>query len=100
MICIVGRYVHQIVAIDFLIVRTVKFRLRFVFVVLSHHRRHAIHFNVTEHPTAEWTARQSLKRFPGIVPWFSDIPAFGLTLVDFNVRYEIYKFECGVFDRP
>ena len=44
--------------------RTLNFRLLFVFVVLSHHRRHAIHFNVTEHPTAEWTARQIAEAFP------------------------------------
>ena len=61
-------HVEQIVATDFLVVRTVSFRLLFVFVVVGHPRRHAIHFNVTAHPTAEWTARQSLKRFRGIAP--------------------------------
>ena len=43
-------HVEQIVATDFLVVRTVSFRLLFVFVVVGHHRRHAIHFNVT-HPS-------------------------------------------------
>jgi len=57
-------HVQQIVAIDFLIVRTLNFRLLFVFVALSHERRHAIHFNVTAHPTAEWTARQIAEAFP------------------------------------
>jgi putative transposase len=57
-------HIQQIIAIDFLVVRTVNFRLLFVFVVLSHHRRHAIHFNVTAHPTAEWTARQIAEAFP------------------------------------
>src|SRR5215475_10115728 len=57
-------HLQKIVAIDFLVVRTVNFRLLFVFVVLSHHRRHAIHFNVTAHPTAEWTARQIAEAFP------------------------------------
>ena len=42
----------QLVAIDFLVVPTVSFRLLFIFVVLAHQRRHAIHFNVTAHPTA------------------------------------------------
>jgi len=56
--------VQQIVATDFLVVRTVSFRLLFVFVVVGHHRRHAIHFNVTAHPTAEWTARQIAEAFP------------------------------------
>jgi hypothetical protein len=50
--------VKQLWAIDFLVVPTVSFRLLFVFVVLGHHRRHAMHFNVTAHPTAEWTGRQ------------------------------------------
>jgi transposase InsO family protein len=49
---------------DFLVVSTVSFRLLFVFVVLGTTRRHAIHFNVTSHPTAEWTARQIAEAFP------------------------------------
>jgi putative transposase len=53
-----------LVAIDFLVVPTVSFRLLFVFVVLGHHRRHAIYFNVTTHPTAEWTAQQIAEAFP------------------------------------
>src|SRR5882762_1920460 len=57
-------HVQQLVAIDFLVVPTVSFRLLFVFVVLAHHRRHAIHFNVTAHPTAEWTGRQIAEAFP------------------------------------
>jgi putative transposase len=46
------------------VVSTVTFRMLFVFVVLSHHRRRAIHFNVTSHPTAEWTVRQVAEAFP------------------------------------
>jgi len=33
-------------------------RVLFVFVVLAHDRRRVLHFNVTEHPTAAWTAQQ------------------------------------------
>ena len=36
----------------------------FVFVVLAHERRRVLHFNVTEHPTAEWTAQQIIEAFP------------------------------------
>jgi hypothetical protein len=36
----------------------------FVFVVLAHHRRRVVHFNVTEHPTAAWTAQQFVDAFP------------------------------------
>ena len=32
--------------------------------VLVHHRRRVIHFNVTEHPTAQWTAQQIVEAFP------------------------------------
>jgi hypothetical protein len=33
-------------------------------VVLAHHRRQVIHFNVTEHPTALWTGQQVVEAFP------------------------------------
>jgi transposase InsO family protein len=57
-------HVKQLVSTDFLVVSTVTFRMLFVFVVLGHDRRRAIHFNVTSHPTAEWTARQIAEAFP------------------------------------
>ena len=57
-------HVSELVATDFLVVSTASFRMLFVFVVLGHHRRRAIHFNVTAHPTAEWTARQIAEAFP------------------------------------
>ena len=64
----VDNHVHDIVAIDFFTVPTVTFRVLYVFVVLSHVRREILHVNVTEHPTAAWTARQILEAFPGDVP--------------------------------
>jgi transposase InsO family protein len=33
-------------------------------VVLAHHRRRVLHFNVTEHPTALWTGQQIIEAFP------------------------------------
>jgi putative transposase len=36
----------------------VAFKVLFVLVILTHHRRRAVHFNVTEHPTAQWPAQQ------------------------------------------
>ncbi len=32
--------------------------------VLMHERRRVVHFNVTEHPTASWTAQQIVEAFP------------------------------------
>lgn len=36
----------------------------FILVVLAHHRRRVLHFNVTEHPSAAWTAQQIVEAFP------------------------------------
>ena len=54
----------QLVSIDFFVVPTIRFKILFVFIVLAHHRRKIVHFNVTEHPTARWTAQQMLEAFP------------------------------------
>jgi hypothetical protein len=51
----------DLIALDFFTVPTATFRVLFVFVVLSHRRRRLVHFNVTEHPTADWTARQLIE---------------------------------------
>ena len=49
---------------DFFVVPTVTFRVLFVLVILAHDRRRIVHFNVTEHPTAQWTAQQVVEAFP------------------------------------
>jgi len=36
----------------------------FVFLILAHHRRRVLHFNITANPTAEWTAQQIVEAFP------------------------------------
>ena len=57
-------HAQDLVSTDFFVVPTATFRLLFVFVVLSHNRRRLVHFGVTSHPTAEWTAQQLLEAFP------------------------------------
>jgi transposase InsO family protein len=51
-------------AMDFFTVPTARFRVLYVFIVLSHDRREVVHFNATEHPTAQWTSQQLLEAFP------------------------------------
>ncbi|HEV2672595.1 MAG TPA: integrase core domain-containing protein [Gemmatimonadales bacterium] len=57
-------HVQDLVSIDFFTVPTVHLRVFFVLVVLAHHRRRVLHFNVTEHPSAAWTAQQIVDAFP------------------------------------
>jgi putative transposase len=57
-------HARDIVAIDFFVVPTLTFRLLFVFVGLRHDRRELLLLNVTDHPTAVWTARQIVEAFP------------------------------------
>ncbi len=57
-------HVPDIVAVDFFTVPTATFRILFCFIVLRHHRRMVVHFNVTAHPTARWTAQQIVEAFP------------------------------------
>jgi putative transposase len=59
-----NNHVQGLVSVDFFTVPTVSFRVLFVFVVLAHHRRRVVHFNLTQHPTAAWTTQQILEAFP------------------------------------
>jgi putative transposase len=56
--------VNDLVSIDFFIVPAIRFKLLFVLIVLAHSRRKVLHFNVTENPTAQWTAQQIVEAFP------------------------------------
>jgi putative transposase len=58
-------HINELVSIDFFIVPTIRFKLLFVLIVLAHSRRKVLHFNVTENPTAQWTAQQIVEAFPG-----------------------------------
>jgi len=57
-------HTKDLVSIDFIVVPTVRFTMLYVLVFLSVDRRSVIHFNVTEHPTAEWSAQQAIEAFP------------------------------------
>jgi transposase InsO family protein len=52
-------------------VPTFRFQVLYVFLVLAHDRRRILHFNVTAHPTAEWTGQQLREAFP-----FGQLPRY------------------------
>src|SRR2546427_8356335 len=56
-------HIGDLVSIDFFTVPTAHLHVLFVLVVLAHERRRVLHFNVTEHPTAAWTAQQVVDTF-------------------------------------
>jgi transposase InsO family protein len=57
-------HVGSLASIDFFTVPTATFRVLYVFFVLAHDRRRVLHFNITEHPSAAWTAQQIVEAFP------------------------------------
>jgi putative transposase len=57
-------HVKSLVSVDFFTVPTIRFQILYVFLVLAHERRRILHFAVTRHPTAEWTAQQLREAFP------------------------------------
>lgn len=54
----VRNHAKGIVACDFFVSVTATFRVVYVFVAIEVGSRRVLHFNVTEHPTAEWTIQQ------------------------------------------
>ena len=64
-------HAQQLVSIDFFTVPTLRFQVLYVFLVLAHDRRRILHFNVTAHPTAEWTGQQLREAFP-----FAQLPRY------------------------
>ena len=61
----VRNHAHGVVACDFFVSVTASFRILYVFVALEVGSRRLVHFNVTEHPTAEWTLQQLREALPG-----------------------------------
>jgi putative transposase len=54
----VRNHATAIVACDFFVSITVRFKILYVFVAIEIGSRRILHFNVTAHPTAEWTTQQ------------------------------------------
>ena len=87
-------HVGQLVSIDFFTVPTATFRVLFVLIVLAHDRRRIVHFNVTEHPTAEWTSQQIVEAFcDGKSPRFLIRDRDGVYGLTFRERVKAHGIE-------
>jgi hypothetical protein len=56
---------QSIIACNFLIVVTARFRTLYVFILMEVGTRRIVHYNVTAEPTAAWTLRQLREAIPG-----------------------------------
>jgi len=74
-------------ACDFFTVPTATFKVLYCFVVMSLDRRRILHINLTDHPTAEWTARQLLEAFPG----GGFVPRFLMRDRDASYGWEVWR---------
>src|SRR5262249_49395950 len=54
----VRNHASSVLACDFFVTVTAGLRILYIFVVLEVGTRRILHRNVTDHPTAEWTAQQ------------------------------------------
>jgi len=90
-------HASEIAAIDFFTVPTATFKILYVFLVLSHDRRRVIHFNVTDSPTARWTALQIVQAFP-----WDTAPRFIVRDRDAIYGEEVCRTlrSCGIEDVP
>jgi putative transposase len=106
----VRNHARAVLACDFFVTVTATFRMLYIF-VLEVGTRRILHRNVTDHPTAEWTAQQFRMVVPGdqlhrFVVHDHDsiysegldrtIAAMGLTVLKTPVRAPQANAFCGV----
>jgi putative transposase len=72
----IRNHARMIVACDFCVAVTAKMQVLYVFVAMELGSRRILHVNVTNHPTATWTAQQLRETFP----WSAE--PFGFLLHD------------------
>ena len=86
-------HVRDLASIDFFTMPTVTFRILYGFLVLRHERRQTVHFNVTAHLTAQWTAQQPVEAFP-----FDTAPRYLLRYLDaiYGERFRCRLHSLGI----
>jgi len=107
----VRNHARSVLACDFFVTVTARFKLLYVFVVMEVGSRRILHWNITEHPTAGWTSQQfrmivSGESSHGFVVHDRDsiysegvdrtLEAMGLTVVRTPVRTPQANAFCGV----
>jgi putative transposase len=65
----VKNHARGIVACDFLVAVTVRFQVIYVFLAMEVGSRRILHYNVTAHPTADWTLQQFREAIPSNHPY-------------------------------
>jgi putative transposase len=65
----VRNHAQSIIACDFLVVVTARFRTLYVFLMMEVGTRRIVHCNVTAHPTAAWTLQQLREAIPSDHPY-------------------------------
>jgi putative transposase len=65
----VRNHAQAVLASDFFVVVTARFRVLYVFVIMEVGTRKIAHFNVTDHPTAPWTIQQFREVITGEQPY-------------------------------
>jgi transposase InsO family protein len=87
----------DIAAIDLFVVPTIGFDLLYALVIVRLDRRQLVWINVTQHPTAEWIARQLTEAFPwDVAPRYLIRDQDGIYGVALRRRLEAM----GIRDRP
>jgi putative transposase len=60
----IHNHAQAIVACDFMVAITARFHVLYVLLLIEIGSRRILHFNVTEHPTADWTLQQFREAIP------------------------------------
>ena len=71
---------EAIAAMDFFTVPTLTFNVLYCFFIISHDRRHILHFNISRHPTSSWIVQQLREAFP-----YDAVPRF--LVFDHDAKY-------------
>ena len=89
-------HVRELASIDFFTVPTASFRILYAFLVLRHQRRDVVHFNVTEHPSAQCGRRSKWSRlFSG-----TRLPSTWCVIaIKYTVRYSAVASRVSVWRR-